>query len=77
MERGWRASRAGGARTGTGMGARPEGGGEVRTTSRLSYGQINNVVIVNALDQHAAGLHWRLFFAIRPIERLDGCLRDR
>lgn len=26
--------------------------------------QINNVVIVNALEQHAAGLHWRLFFAM-------------
>ena len=27
----------------------------VEQPSRLSYGQINNVVIVNALDQHAAG----------------------
>lgn len=27
--------------------------------------QINNVVIVNALEQHAAGLHSRLFFAMR------------
>jgi len=46
-------------------------GAGARGRNRQSFvvRQINNVVIVNALEQHAAGLHWRLFFAMRADAR--------
>lgn len=61
-----------------GEGRRAEGG-RTGVQKRRSFvvRQINNVVIVNALEQHAAGLHWRLFFAMLAGARRGAARRSR